>query len=788
MKLFYLFLTLILFNSFALHAQDLFLTVSGEFDGEKTSLDSISIENLANGTKTTLSNLPNQTEYRINLSKNALWGKTSVQEHLSKNGFKLITNQSGLSKVGYNGHLANDGTAEVYNSNGQKVFSTVIKKNLIDPKFTFRIGLDGIFIVKIAIDSKIQSYKTLGNTTTGKIDFEIDSNPNNGNIYKSSLGNNSSDFKSTLGDSLKVLPYKKGFTTTPQKTIVEGSEKTINFVLEENREGSFIDERDGKSYASIKMGKQIWMSENLAYLPDSLEVGSKSGMYVFGYGGNNTTEAKASENYKTFGVYYTWTAAMNGSDGSSTNPSNVRGVCPAGWHIPSPAEWQQLKDYLISQNLFIEGDTNKYSCAKALASKDYWSKNGVSLYGTPSLNPETNNSSGFNGIPTSLYYSNRDIPIGDRANWWSSDFWFDNNGIKNAYFFSMSINTNQFFRSGYENDTKSDYNAYRQYSVRCVSDQSEVEYFKPRLGYPSVVIKDSMATFYCGINSGGGDTITEMGFYLTSADKTATETDTVFIAEINSRSFKHNINGLKPNKTYRYRAFAKNKAGTGLSTGFRFKTRETFAPNETGSFIDTRDQREYSTVKIGEQWWMSENLAYLPSTTPDNFKSETEPAYYIPNYEGSRDNFYEKFGVLYNYSAAINACPTGWHLPKVDEWKILKNYLLSAGYNHDGTEFEEKAAKSLASETGWESSLGTGSPGCDSNLNNSTGFNALPAGYFNTSSKKSDSTNQNGNWWAAPTPGQANDYKGYEISYRIKYLSKITAGKYDGLSIRCIKD
>lgn len=780
MKLFYLFLTLILFNSFALHAQDLFLTVSGEFDGEKTSLDSISIENLANGTKTTLSNLPNQTEYRINLSKNALWGKTSVQEHLSKNGFKLITNQSGLSKVGYNGHLANDGTAEVYNSNGQKVFSTVIKKNLIDPKFTFRIGLDGIFVVKIAIDSKIQSYKTLGNTTTGKIDFEIDSNPNNGNIYKSSLGNNSSDFKSTLGDSLKVLPYKKGFTTTPQKTIVEGSEKTINFVLEENREGSFIDERDGKSYASIKMGKQIWMSENLAYLPDSLEVGYKTGMNVFGYGGKNATEAKASENYKTFGVYYTWTAAMNGSGSSSTNPSNVRGVCPAEWHIPSTAEWLQLKEYLISQNLFIEGDTSQYSIAKALVSKDYWSKFSYGP-GEPSDKPETNNSSGFNGRPADSWGNSSVVKPNVSANWWTSELWANDQGYKKAYFFTI-LGYKKKFEESTDNVNE------KMYSVRCVSDQSEVEYFKPRLSEPSIAIKDSMATFYCNIYSEGGDAITEMGFYLSSVNETPNETDTVFIANITPRSFKHSINGLKPNKTYFFRAFAKNKAGTGLSTVFRFKTRESFARNETGSFIDTRDQREYSTVKIGEQWWMSENLAYLPSTTPDNFKSETEPAYYVPWYYGSRDNYYEKFGVLYNYSAAINACPAGWHVPTVDEWNALRKYLISAGYNYDGSESGDKTAKSLASETGWKPSTDFGTPGLDGYLNNSSGFNGLPGGEFSTFSKRNVSTDYIGYWWATPSLGQKNYYNDFEILCHSKILHGYYGNEVDGRSIRCIKD
>jgi uncharacterized protein (TIGR02145 family) len=68
--------------------------------------------------------------------------------------------------------------------------------------------------------------------------------------------------------------------------------------------------------------------------------------YVHGYNGTSISDAKATSNYTTYGVLYNWQAAMAGSLSSTANPSGVQGVCPAGWHLPSDAEWTELSDFL----------------------------------------------------------------------------------------------------------------------------------------------------------------------------------------------------------------------------------------------------------------------------------------------------------------------------------------------------------------------------------------------------------------------------------------------------------
>lgn len=52
-----------------------------------------------------------------------------------------------------------------------------------------------------------------------------------------------------------------------------------------------------------------------------------------------------------FGALYTWTASMYGAESSSSTPSNVQGVCPTGWHLPSDAEWEILTTYLGSKHV-----------------------------------------------------------------------------------------------------------------------------------------------------------------------------------------------------------------------------------------------------------------------------------------------------------------------------------------------------------------------------------------------------------------------------------------------------
>lgn len=83
---------------------------------------------------------------------------------------------------------------------------------------------------------------------------------------------------------------------------------------------------------------------------------------------------------------------------------------------------------------------------------------------------------------------------------------------------------------------------------------------------------------------------------------------------------------------------------------------------DTGSFVDVRDNKVYKTIKIGTQIWMAENLAYKP-----------ESGFYL--WDKSDSGYIEKYGYMYDLLTALEIAPSGWHLPTKDEWKVLYDYL-----------------------------------------------------------------------------------------------------------------
>ena len=96
------------------------------------------------------------------------------------------------------------------------------------------------------------------------------------------------------------------------------------------------DSRDSQIYQYKTIGTQVWITENMAYLPSVVGPGtisaSKAYYYVYGYDDTNVVAAKATDNYSTYGVVYNWVAATT--------------ACPSGWHLPTDEEWTQLTDYL----------------------------------------------------------------------------------------------------------------------------------------------------------------------------------------------------------------------------------------------------------------------------------------------------------------------------------------------------------------------------------------------------------------------------------------------------------
>ena len=221
------------------------------------------------------------------------------------------------------------------------------------------------------------------------------------------------------------------------------------------------------------------------------------------------------------------------------------------------------------------------------------------------------------------------------------------------------------------------------------------------------------------------------------------------------------------------------------------------------------DERNYTIIQIGGQFWMAENLAYLPSVSPSSQSSATTPYYYVYGYQGSdvtaakQNANYSTYGVLYNWPAAIGGaassnsnpsgvqgvCPAGWHLPSDEEWTQLENYLIDNSYNYDGTTIENKIAKSMAATTMWNNYfLNPGGIGNNLSINNKSGFSALPGGSRDLGDNFVN-IGRNGFWWSSTEhPTSFNSAWHRQLRYDLSFSGRNSLGMGFGMSVRCIKD
>lgn len=167
-----------------------------------------------------------------------------------------------------------------------------------------------------------------------------------------------------------------------------------------------------------------------------------------------------------------------------------------------------------------------------------------------------------------------------------------------------------------------------------------------------------------------------------------------------------------------------------------------------GEFFDDRDSRTYKTIEIGSQTWMAENLRF---EMDDSYCYDDDMSYC------------EKYGRLYVWTAAQDACPDGWHLPSPEEFDTL---LATVGNN---------AAEKLMATNSW----------IDSEGKNSFGFSALPGGFRGNSGNYSDEGSMAFFWSNAKA---SNGTSGYNLIID-RFGDASIHGEYDsadGNSVRCI--
>jgi uncharacterized protein (TIGR02145 family) len=197
------------------------------------------------------------------------------------------------------------------------------------------------------------------------------------------------------------------------------------------------------------------------------------------------------------------------------------------------------------------------------------------------------------------------------------------------------------------------------------------------------------------------------------------------------------------------------------------------------------DKQNYSIVKIGNQWWMAENLAYLPSVSTPYLESDSIPYYYVHGVDynyvtaAKATASYIKYGVLYNWPAALQACPTGWHLPSDNEWKQMEMVLGMTQTEADKTGNRGTDQGSLMkAPSGWYN---------NENNPNTSGFSGLPGGY-RFGMGHFTSTGADGEWWSST---KADKYGSW---YRLLMAGQSTVFRSSGMgfsvgfSVRCVRN
>ncbi len=255
------------------------------------------------------------------------------------------------------------------------------------------------------------------------------SSPNptiNSNLTSTDIG--STTISSTLtGFSSNITYYVRAFATNSAGT---GYGNEVSFTSLFNFPGPDVTDIDGNTYHSVKIGTQVWFTENLKTTkynngdligttsPATLDIsGEVTPKYQWAYDGNES-------NVSTYGRLYTFYAV-----------TDTRNICPSGWHVSGATDWVNFRDFL--EVFPMDGSKLKE------AGTTHWK----------SPNNDGTNESGFTALPGgSRYATGIFSEITESGNWWES---------------SRACKSLDYNYAGILSSSSADRDAH---SVRCIKD------------------------------------------------------------------------------------------------------------------------------------------------------------------------------------------------------------------------------------------------------------------------------------------------------------------------------
>jgi uncharacterized protein (TIGR02145 family) len=212
---------------------------------------------------------------------------------------------------------------------------------------------------------------------------------------------------------------------------------------------------DGNSYGYQSYGDQAWTLENASVetYRDGTSIPQVTAPTAWS---NLPTGAWCYyDNDPTQGKLYNWYAVMGIHDTDPDTPNKE--FAPAGWHVPTDAEWTRLENHLIANGFNYDQSTTGDKIAKAMASTTGWRSSTTT--GAVGNDQSSNNRSGFNAFPEGIRTNNGSfVNEGYGAIFWSSTEYSANSA------WGRLLSTN------YSNLARGYYGKQNGFSVRFVRD------------------------------------------------------------------------------------------------------------------------------------------------------------------------------------------------------------------------------------------------------------------------------------------------------------------------------
>jgi len=369
----------------------------------------------------------------------------------------------------------------------------------------------------------------------------------------------------------------------------------------------------GQTYNTVRIGSQCWFKENLnigTMITGSQAQADNQVIEKYCYGNN-------AGSCTTWGGIYQWDELMNYS-----TQEGAQGICPAGWHVPSDAEYCTLTTYLdptvVCQNTTSWTGTNGGGKMKETGTAHWWSPNGGAT-----------NSSGFTGIGGGYSYGGSFSFIMSVGHWWTSSTNGSNHGLWQLRYNDGLV--------GYYRHQPS-----YGFSVRCI--------LNPAPGVSTSAVSDTTTnSAACGgtVTLNGGGEVTSRGVCWNTTSG-PTIADSFTSDGTGAGTFTSQLTGLDANTTYFVRAYATTDGGTTYGNQVNFKTLQATGSNSA--------------------WELAGNSGTDPSTNfigttdnkPLNFRVNGQPAGIIHPVSGNTILGYQTF--LSNMTGVYNSGYGQWSL------------------------------------------------------------------------------------------------------------------------------